>query len=419
MATDADSDFSYLPEWIIHGLSHGMNIKKWLPIQSMVIPAVLNATKTHDYVIHAPTGSGKTLAYLLPILKLISKRRAIALKALIIVPTKDLMNQVLEVLSTLLSFQTVDDNNIPTIVVSSLREKQSGRIDILVMTSGQLSEWILESNFNELDQTKRETFRSLEYLVLDEVDQLLELDKNDPFLERLLELISTSKQEPWIKSSINDTSLEHIINWSSFCPSLVKLCFSATNSKKYALPDSLSEHYVIVPHHEDKPVAFLSLLQKFPNIKTGLIFTSSVKSIPAVQEKLSYFCRKNQSTQGLDNVHIDCLFPHNNSSIDIDRRMAILNRLKDSSAGKYFVVCVDGASRGLDIPDLDCVVNYDLPMDIKSHVHRVGRTARAGKPGDAFTLISPFQQSLFQEIMKKVDRGDKSIQRLPWESLIR
>lgn len=405
------SDFECLPPWLSRGLEHDLHLNGWLPVQELAIPAILNNHCHKDFLVYAPTGSGKTLAYLLPLLSLLSSRRIILLRAIIILPSKDLLDQVSQLLTRLLGFQ---DTQVP-IRFSSWRDWQENPLptstDILLLTPGQAIEFISHD---------LAPLRSLSFLIMDEIDSLLEINKNTPFLSSLFQFIHSSKSLPWFPTSLSHES----------CPPPIKLCFSATKTsnpgklsllslspdpvvistqeyyeqeegQKYAVPSTLEEYWTVVPHPREKPTTFLALLRRF-SLKTGLIFVQSNRSIETVYSFLR---------EAKKDLPLYCLLP----STPEEHRM-VFSHLKDAISRKEscFLICSDAASRGLDIPGLDCVISYDMPLDVKSYIHRAGRTARAGMPGLSFVLVAPSQHTAFKEIISKAIK----LERLPWEPLI-
>lgn len=423
---DSEIYFHDLPKWLTKGLSNDLNMTQWMPIQKRFIPDILSNPHS-DYLVSAPTGSGKTLAYALPIITLLASRHLLTTKVLIILPTRDLVDQVYQVFANLFSFQKkyhIQDTKSPFLTVEKLEEMKKylkrykshnilyhQQPDIIISTPGHLVDIINSHNF---------TIPYLEYLVLDEVDGLLAIDDKDPFLKSLFHCIETLQKRPLLNLQDNNLTI-------SLCNTirLSKLCFSATKTSnpgkldilnmsspvmistqeyesesiKYVVPLSLTEYYLTVSKSQ-KISMIMHLIQKY-SLKNGLIFTASLDNTEYVYKDL-----KEISSQHLGiSIQIDSL-----SGRKSDRnRRKILDSLNQSIKDQrpHFVVCTDANSRGIDIPNMSCVISFDIPMDIKSYIHRSGRTARAQMNGTVFTLVTPRQSKDFDEMMRKIQRKDK------------
>lgn len=423
---DSEICFHDLPSWLTKGLNNDLNTTQWMPIQKRFIPVILSNPHS-DYLVNAPTGSGKTLAYALPIITLLASRHLLTTKALVVLPTRDLVDQVYQVFTKLLSFQKkyhIQDFKSPFLTVEKLEEMKKylkhykshnnscyQQPDIIISTPGHLVDSINSHKF---------AMPYLEYLVLDEVDELLAIDDKDPFLKSLFYSIETLHKKPLLNLQNKNLSIS-----LSDTIKLSKLCFSATKTSnperlailnmlspvtistqeyeseliKYVVPLSLTEYYLIVSKSR-KISTIMYLIQKY-SLKNGLIFTASLDNTEYVYKDLKEELSKHPGIS----IQIDSL---SGRKSDKDRRK-ILNSLNQSIKDQkvHFVVCTDANSRGIDIPSMDCVISFDIPIDIKSYIHRSGRTARAQMNGSVFTLVTPRQSKDFDDMIRKIQRRDK------------
>ena len=336
------------------------------PIQGEAIPAILSG---RDVLGIAKTGSGKTASYVLPILQRMMEAEMSAQRepaTLILVPTRELADQIFNVIRELLTAMHSDLSCRVVFGGVSINKQMEalGKVNLLVATPGRL-----------LDLVRKNAVRlsSVTTLVLDEADKMLNLGFKDE-IDELLSLVSKKRQS---------------------------LLFSATG--KIDLAGHLSDPIVVEIAHDGEEetlinqVAYaVSEIRKGPLlryfIKQGehqqiLVFVSSTLTADRVLNKLS----KNE---------IPASILHSKMSQGARRES-----LADFKAGKTRVlVATDLLSRGIDIQELPCVINYELPRSPKDYVHRIGRTGRAGSPGEAISLITPEELHHFKVIQKKMKR---------------
>lgn len=339
-------------------------------IQQKAIPVILEGK---DIIASAQTGTGKTAAFLLPVLhKLISEEyKDSEVHALIIVPTRELAIQISSHLDGLTYFSSIS-----SIAIygggdgeSFVREKQalSKGVDIVVATPGKL---ISHLNMGYVKM------KELKFLILDEADRMLDMG----FYEDLMRIISHLPKERQT------------------------LMFSAT------MPPKINQ---LAKTILNSPVEVSVALSKPPeSIRQEAYVAYEPQKIPLVRHILSnkshqsilIFCSKKQTvkqlTQQLQKLGYDAKEIH--SDLEQNEREEVL--LAFSSKRLPILIATDILSRGIDIDQIDLVVNYDVPSDGEDYVHRIGRTARAETKGTAITLINPEDQHKFQRIEKLIGK---------------
>lgn len=340
------------------------------PIQQEAIPAILNGK---DILGIAQTGSGKTASFVLPILQQLqdggsSKNRHV--RALVVVPTRELAVQVNDV------FQLFGSNlpeKIKTMAVYggvSINPQMIGLqgVEVLVATPGRLLELI---------SSKAVSLSAVKVLVLDEADKMLNLGFKEE-MSQIFGLLPKTRQNLLFSATLSD-DLNNINKSLLRNPVVVKVEEEVKNL------DLIKQFAYLIS--EEKKGPLLRYIIKSQKIKQVLIFTSSVHRADAVALKL------NQNG-------IDAFAIHSKKSQE--GRTEALNFFK---SGKVKVlVATDLMARGIDIKFLPYVINYELPRSPKDYIHRIGRTGRAEASGEAISLISPDEEHHFKVIQKKMGK---------------
>ncbi len=340
------------------------------PIQTAAIPAILEGK---DILGIAQTGSGKTASFVLPILQQLQRKPAPRnryINALILVPTRELAVQVGEVVATF-------SKNLPRPVKSlavfggvSINPQMITLqgVEVLIATPGRLLD-LVESNALQLSE--------VEVLVLDEADKMLNLGFKEE-INRIFALLPTKRQNLLFSATLGkdiDTITEMLLH------DPVKIEIQA-ETENLDLIKQLCYHVT-----EDRKGPLLRHIIKEQNRTQVLVFTSSIHKADSVVTKLkangiTAMALHSQKTQG-----------------------ARTNALTHFKAGKITVlVATDLASRGIDIPSLPLVINYELPRSPKDFIHRIGRTGRAETPGEAYSLVSEEEVHHFKVIQKKMGK---------------
>lgn len=338
------------------------------PVQTLAIPAALRGA---DLLVTAQTGSGKTVAFALPLLQHLQQAGATSprrVRALILVPTRELAAQVGEVLRTLGAHLLPR----PKIVVAfggvSINPQMMalrGAADIVVATPGRL-----------LDLVKHNALRlsGVEQLVLDEADRLLDLGFADE-LKRVLELLPARRQNLFFSATF-PPSVEILAQDLLREPVRVDLPIEP------GLAPSVTQRVIQVD--ERKRTQLLRYLIKEHSWERVLVFVASQYTAEHVANKL----------------HREGLFATAfHGGLSQGARQQVLDEFKDSRWD--VLVTTDLASRGLHIDQLPAVVNYDLARSPVEHVHRIGRTGRAGQSGLAISFVSASTEAHFRLIEKR------------------
>ncbi|PWZ23308.1 DEAD-box ATP-dependent RNA helicase 10 [Zea mays] len=316
-----------------------MGWKEPTRIQAEAIP---HALQGKDLIALAQTGSGKTGAFALPILQeLLSNRQAEqSFFACVLSPTRELAIQIAE------QFEALG---------SAIGLRCS-----VVGTPGRL--------LDHLTETKGFSLKKIKYLVLDEADKLLNVE-----FEKSLDDILSEMPKDRRTFLFSATMTKKVNKLQRAClrnPAKVEV------SSKYSTVDSLKQEFYFVPA-DDKDCYLLHVLNERLESMI-MIFVRTCESTRLLALMLRNLGLKAMSISG---------------QMSQDKRLGALNRFKAKDCN--ILICTDVASRGLDIQGVDMVINYDIPMNSKDYVHRVGRTARAGRSGYAVSLVNQYEAQWF------------------------
>lgn len=332
------------------------------PIQAQSIPLALDG---RDLIGLAETGSGKTAAFVLPILQALMAKPQ-QLHSLILAPTRELayqISQTVQALGSLISVRCAvlvgGMDMIPQAI--ALGKKPH----VVVATPGRL--------LDHMENTKGFSLRQLKYLVMDEADRLLDLDFG-PILDKILKILPRDSRRTYLFSATMSSKVESLQRASLQNPAKV-----AVSQDKYQTVSSLIQKFLFIPL-KYKDVYLIHVLNELAG-QTGIIFTRTVNEA----QRLSILLKK----LGFSAIPI-------HGQLSQQARLAALNKFRAKS--KSLLVASDVAARGLDIPSVDLVVNFDLPHDSKTYIHRVGRTARAGKSGNALSFVTQYDVELWLRI---------------------
>ncbi|MBN2652091.1 MAG: DEAD/DEAH box helicase [Spirochaetales bacterium] len=345
------------------------------PIQAQAIPAIL---EKKDILGIAKTGSGKTASYVLPILQLLEtaeKQKNRHVKALVLVPTRELAVQVNEVFKTFEPGAAVKMKSLAVFGGTSINMQMMSmqNVDILVATPGRLLE-LVEVNAVHLNEIK--------ILVIDEADKLLNTSFTKEF-DRILGLLPAKRQNLLFSATLNKEITE-----------LNKLMLNqpeVINIEEKEENIELIDQSAYLVEDSQKGPLLRHLIDEL-QIGQALIFASSVARADRVADKL----RRN----GIDAQSI-----HSRKSQGA--RTDLLTKFKNKKIP--ILVATDLLALGIDIEDLPFVINYELPRSPKVFIHRIGRTGRAETSGKAISFISPEEEPHFYIIQKKMKKRVKLI----------
>jgi ATP-dependent RNA helicase RhlE len=307
-----------------------------------------------DLIATAATGSGKTAAFLLPILDRLHCNPVRGIRALVLAPTRELAAQIAREFQLL----SVSPRVLAAVIVGGasmgrqIRELSNG-VQLVVACPGRLVDH-LERGTVKLDQ--------LEVLVIDEADRMLDMGFL-PQLRRILRVVRKPHQSLMFSATM-DPQIERVAH--EFLSDPVKLRIDDT-----ATPPATIRQIVCPVTQENKAEMLLSLLRR-DRVNSAIVFARTRSRADRVAKQLA----RNR---------INVVAIHGGRSQN--QRNAALTGFR---SGRYSVlVATDIAARGLDIPDVSHVINFDLPEAPEAYIHRIGRTARMGKSGEALSLVMP------------------------------
>ena len=342
-----------------------------MPIQGHAIPKIIEG---RDVLASAETGSGKTAAYVLPLLQSLLEQRLEEgieaakghhIRALILVPTRELALQVADVVAELGSRMRPAARCVSVyggVEIKQQRVILEQGVEVLVATPARLLDLI---------EAKAVVFNKLRTLVLDEVDRLISTDFQDE-VETVLRHLPNKRQNLFFTATFPD-SIRDLVRKVLNNPEVIDIPLAAT---------ILIDQHIVTVNLRDK-VSVVNYLLKENDWEQVLIFGTTKKSC-------------DQLVLALKSLDVDVAALHGN--IPTDLRTATLASFK--AAKLRVLVATDIAARGLDIGQLDCVINYELPRQANDYQHRIGRTGRARKTGQAITLVAHHELAHFEAIEK-------------------
>lgn len=335
-----------------------MGFKEPTPIQLRAFPIILSGK---DLIGTAQTGTGKTAAFALPILTLLAEHGDF--RCLILEPTRELAAQVETAFRDYGRFTDLRVTVIHGGVgYGKQRDDLKNGVDVVAATPGRLLDHYEQKTIN---------FRSVNILVLDEVDRMLDMGFL-PDVRRIVEKITTDRQTLLFSATL-PPEIERLAAWVLREPEIVEI--GARRS-----PADTVTHAVYPVAAEQKFDLLMAFLEK-TNFDSALIFSRTKHGADRIASKLK---------EGKHSVAV----LHSNRT-----QRERIEALDGFKSGKYEVmVATDIAARGLDIAGVSHVINYDVPEHPEDYVHRIGRTGRAQNVGDAFTLMNGEEVSSLQAI---------------------
>ncbi|MGP1562236.1 DEAD/DEAH box helicase [Filifactor alocis] len=343
-----------------------MYIENPTDIQSKVIPKM---RKGKDILAHAQTGTGKTLAFLIPILESIPDISS-GIKSLIIVPTRELSNQITDVLKYFQKYRSLSvvnasgGHNITTQI-----QKLSSNTDIVVGTPGRVLDLLRNGNIN---------FKNIDSFVIDEMDQILAFG----FLEDVILLMNKT-------------------------PRKKQVCmFSATVSQDVK---KLSKQFMLNPIYltaERGEVVLDNISQLIVQTKDSRKLSSLMYSIEKINPFMCMiFCNSKKNAEKLysDFIH------HQYKNMELlhgemsqNKRENILKKFRELKV--QYLITTDLSARGMDIEGVSHVINYDIPRDVEYYIHRIGRTGRMNQIGYAISFVTEKDIANMKKIQKRIKK---------------
>ncbi|MFR2892305.1 DEAD/DEAH box helicase [Peptoniphilus grossensis] len=351
----------------------GMGFVNPSEVQEHTIPEILNG---HDLLAQAQTGTGKTASFGIPMIEKIQDNNYETLQALVLVPTRELARQVSEELQKLSKNKTF----IRVLAIyggadmgKQLRELKKGA-SIVVGTPGRV-----------MDHMKRKTIdlSSLKFLVLDEADEMFDMGFRDD-MKTIIEKTNDDRQTLFFSATF-DNEIKEFSKLYQNNPKKVII------EKKELTAEKIKQYYLEL--NRNMKTEILNRLILIHKPKKSIIFCNTKRMVENLEEEIA------QKGYKVDSLHGDM------------RQSSRDNVMKKFRKGTIDVlIATDVAARGLDVSDIDIVFNYDLPQQAEYYVHRIGRTARAGKKGLSFTFVTSRDYPKFREIEKyaniKMERID-------------
>jgi ATP-dependent RNA helicase DDX47/RRP3 len=308
------------------------------------------------------------------------------LHSLILAPTRELAYQISQAVEALGSLIAVKC----TVLVGGMdRMAQSISLGkkphVVVATPGRL--------LDHLESTKGFSLRNLKYLVMDEADRLLDLDFG-PMLDKILKILPHEGRKTYLFSATMSSKVESLQRASLTNPLRVSV-----STDKYQTVSTLLQSYLFFPH-KHKDIYLVHMLNELAG-QTAIIFTRTVNEA----QRLAIMLR----LLGFSAIPI-------HGQLSQNARLGALNKFRARS--RNILVATDVAARGLDIPSVDVVLNFDLPADSKTYIHRVGRTARAGKSGNAISFVTQYDVEVWLRIEHALGKKLKEYETVKEEVMV-
>lgn len=355
-----------LSDPIQKALTEDMKIQSFTEIQTQCIPHILDGK---NLIGVSETGSGKTLTFVLPLINAIVGSPKRPTKVLIITPTKELSEQILSVVKKIARHTNLISMSLygGASYNEQVRDIKNG-VHIIVACPGRLKDHIDKGSID---------LSGVEYLVLDEADQLMDMG----FLPSVTDVLNATKNRKQTLLFSATLSPEVQILIKDFMPESTLVQLQNTKPK-----ESIKE--IFCPIAPELKYPFLRFILKHKKIKSCLIFTRTKEEATALGKQLA-----------LDNYQAVTL----QGDMSTHQRKKALDALKLKTA--VILVATEVVSRGIDIPHVTHVINFTPAESLEAYVHRIGRTARHDKTGEAITLYTPDEQYL----LEKVKKGDKAV----------
>ncbi len=347
---------------------YDMGFDEATAIQESTIPMILEG---HDLVACAQTGTGKTAAFILPILDKVADYPEGKTRALVIAPTRELAIQIEQQVQgfayylgiTSIALYGGGDGN----EWEAQRQALNKGVDLIVATPGKLISFI-DNGIAQLD--------SVDFVVLDEADRMLDIG----FYDDIIKIFSNLPEK------------RQTLMYSATMPPKIKTLASKilTNPKEFSTAISKPAEGVLqaayLCYENQKTPLIESLIEGKDNCQSIIIFSSTKKKVSTIARALK---KKGFVAEGIS------------SDLEQKEREDMLMRFKARQV--RILVATDVLSRGIDIKDINLVINYDVPGDAEDYVHRIGRTARANTTGIALTLINEDDMYKFQQIESLIE----------------
>ncbi len=347
-----------------------MGFKEATPIQEKSIPII---QKKKDLLACAQTGTGKTAAFVLPILDKISKsNQKNNVNTIIIAPTRELAKQIDMQIEGFAYFTNTTSYAIygggTGIEFDNQKQALKKGSDIIICTPGRL---LAHLDFNYFDASH------VEHLILDEADKMLDMGFYDDIM-KIANSLPNNRQN-LLFSATMPKRIRQLANKLLKNPENISIALSKPAK-------GITQSAYMCYDNQKKDLVKDILINQKSNLSQILIFASSIKNVKEITKELKKYRMK-------------VLEMH--SGLDQNQREETIRDFKSNKI--KILVATDILSRGIDIEGIELVINYEVPHDAEDYVHRIGRTARAKKTGEAITLINPQQVKNFKNIERLIE----------------
>jgi ATP-dependent RNA helicase DeaD len=329
-------------------------------IQEQAIPVLMAGDI--DFIGQAQTGSGKTAAFVLPLLEKLDLKLS-ALQALILAPTRELANQIHEEIQKLSAFESVRSMSVygGTSTGLQIKDLKAKKPQIVVGTPGRVTD-LIERGVLKFEHTK--------FVILDEADEMLDMG----FFDDVTDIIAkVPEKKIWMFSATMPGPIANLVAREFDNPVIVKV------TKKVLTADSVEQKAVVV--RRENGIEALCRYMDFSDNMYAIIFTRTKIGAKELTDEL------NARGYPTDALHGD---------MDQAARDMTMKKFKEKKIN--LLVCTDVAARGIDVNNLTHVINFGLPQDNESYVHRIGRTGRGGSKGISLSIIEPSEQGRVGQI---------------------
>lgn len=350
-----------------------MGFERPTQVQAEAIPQALDG---RDILASAPTGTGKTAAFVLPALQYLldfPRKRAGPARVLILTPTRELAMQVADQARELAKNTRL---NIVTITGGVQYQEHADILaktqDIVVATPGRLMEYIEGERFD---------CRAIEWLILDEADRMLDMGFG-PIVDRLAAECRWRKQTLLFSATLEGHGVE------GFTADLLKEPATINADPSRRERKKITQWY----HRADTMVHKVELLKKIltEQAERSIVFIKTRERLADLRTEL-------------EKAQIPCAWIQ--GEMPQDRRNNAITRFREGTVN--VLLATDVAARGIDLPDVSHVINFDMPRSADVYLHRIGRTARAGKKGNAISLVEAHDQVMMDRVARYVDEEIK------------
>lgn len=352
-----------LDERLLEGID-SMGYENATPVQEQVIVPILQGK---DIIASAQTGTGKTAAFLLPVInKIITEPHdAHNINAVIIVPTRELAVQIAQTMEGLSYFTDVSSIAVygggdGTSFTTEKKALSSG-VDMVICTPGRM---IAHLNMGYVKM------QAVKYLILDEADRMLDMGFHDDIM-KIISFLPKQRQN-LLFSATMPMKMREMARKILHQPLEINIAISKP-------PEKIVQEAFVV--YEPQKIPLVKEILRKKDFQSVIVFCSKKINVKQLSNELK------RSRFSIEEIHSD---------LEQDKREQVLQDFRNKKL--KILVATDILSRGIDIEEIDLVINYDVPNDGEDYVHRIGRTARAASEGTAYTFVTEKEQQKFAQI---------------------